>query len=552
MKVTLLPDIPDTVLSQYSNLSPFLAKLLYNRAVHPEEVAEFLYGTDIGDPYLIPDMKAFVDRIQKAVDSDEKIMIHGDYDVDGISASAIIYLYLTDVLKLHNVTVHLPDRHGDGYGLSQKTIDRCIEEGNTLLITVDCGIKDKKLVDYAIEKGIDVIVSDHHTPPDELPASLALIHPMFYSSKNLCGAGIAWKMVQALDEAFGKDASETYVDLAGLGTICDVMELKGENRVIVKKALQSMRKSPRIGLAALMESARIIPHDLDTYHIGYMIGPRLNAAGRLASADASLQLLLSTEEAAAVEQAASLSTLNLRRQTETTEAMNKADAKLDPRQSIHIIYIPSVNPGVIGLVAGKLTEKTSKPVIILTDDPAAGVLVGSCRSIDEMDMTECLAAVSEHLLGYGGHKKAAGCKVHIDNLTAFTAKAEAYAKTLLGTTVSEKHIQVDIKLDLSTAALAQLYKEIELMAPFGESNPRPICISDVVIESVFTMGENGKHMKVLLHDVNNLTPKITGVGFNMDGSQYKRGDRVEVIYTISQNIWNGRTEMQLNLIDIIK
>lgn len=494
-----------------------------------------------GDPYIFPQMNVFVERIIKAASNQERVVIHGDYDVDGITASSILYLYFKNVLKIENVEIYLPSRYVDGYGVSINAIDKFIKDKVDLLITVDCGIKDIASIEKAKKNNIDVIVSDHHTFA-EYPPALAVIHPHDYLY-SLCGAGVALKMVQALDIKLKKRYSEELIDLAGLGTICDVMELTGENRYIVQRALNKLRDNKRIGLEKLFEVIELDKTLIETYHIGFVIGPRLNASGRLQSAYASLNLLITDNEDDAFKYASNLNELNKNRQEETLLAVNSALLQVNKDKYINILYIPNISIGVVGLVSSRITDQTGKPSIIFTNNEE-DIYVGSARSIDELNIMDLLNPNSKFFVSFGGHKKAAGMKVKKENFEKMKKSLEKLSNELLKNFALEKTIKVDLSLEIESFDLGKLYNMIKQFEPFGEGNSRPVFMSEKKkISNIFYMGENGKHIKLTLD-------KIEAVGFNMGDKVLSVGQYVDIVYNINRNYWNNTEKFQLNIIDI--
>jgi single-stranded-DNA-specific exonuclease len=544
---------PDNFFTEHADMDHLLLTLLYNRGITTDDaIREFLSGDSYADPFLFPDMSKFVERIKVAVEKQEHIVIHGDYDVDGVSATSILYLYLTDVLGIEHVDIYIPNRFNEGYGITKHTIDTFLSDKINLLISVDCGIKDIIPLEYAMEQGIDVIISDHHTLGEQLPKVSAIIHPKDYPYHTLSGSAVAFKMTQAMDQAFGKSVSEEFVDLAGLGVVCDVMELTGENRVIVKHALRVLHENKRLGLEELFLLAGVDKRLIDMYHIGFVIGPRLNASGRMDSADESFHLLTSKTSEKAKEHAAKLHQLNAKRQDEMKEAIAASQQYLSGDAYINVLYIPHISVGVIGLVAGKITEMTHKPTIVLTDDSKEGLLSGSARSIDEFHMVHALDDHKQLFFSYGGHAKAAGLKVQREKLANFTAQIGAYAKNLLEGKDLSKTLPVDMAFELAGCDLAHVFSILTLLEPFGEANPRPIFESRARVANVVYMGENGKHLKLQLYDPQKSNGfKIEAVGFGMGERKVRTDDTIDMVYNIERNVWNGTVRYQLHLIDFI-
>ncbi len=551
MRWVLHNTVPQEEYNKFPEVDQILLQLLFNRGIKDKEAIEkFLHATDFTDPYLFPEMEKCVDRILMAQKNQEKVLIHGDYDVDGITSSAIMYLYLTRVLGISNVEVYIPNRLDEGYGLSKNTVERCIKEQVDLIITVDCGIKDVEVVAMAIKAGIAVIITDHHTPGPTLPEASAIIHPKDYVYHTLSGAGVAFKITQALDIRLEIDSSKDFVDLAGLGTVCDIMELRGENRIIVKKAVEKLKETNRPGLDALLTLAGIAKNTLETYHLGYIIGPRLNASGRLTSAQESLKLLVTTSEQEARESAMLLHDINKQRQDAMGEAIKKGLQEIVSEGHSNVIYLPGISVGIIGLVAGKITESTNRPSIVLTDDSHEGILSGSCRSVDDFDITKALDSMKELFISYGGHKKAAGLKLKKEHLLELQEKMDVLAKQELDGKSREKRLDIDMELSMKDLDLFYLYNLVQLLEPYGETNPRPVFLSHVLIVSVDHMGENGKHLRLKLRQNDDTGIIHEAVAFNMGEKGISRGEQRDIVYNVHKNVWNNKEKFQINIIDI--
>src|SRR5215210_8232541 len=468
------------------NVHPTIARLLCMRGFSDVDLASrFLHPAleHLHDPFRLADMDKAIPRLERAVAQREKIAIHGDYDVDGITSTVILRRALE---MLGGDVIHfLPERMRDGYGLQPAAIDRLHAQGVRLIVSVDCGIRAGEAADRARALGIDLIITDHHEPEGTLPQAFAVINPKrhdcTYPDKYLAGVGVALKVVQALCDRAGKGRwLPAFVKIAAIGTLADVVPLVGENRVIARHGLASLSKGPHsIGLRSLLDACGLTGKTVDSYHVGFMIAPRVNAAGRMSTPDIAARLLLATDEAMGDEARAlaqQLNDENLRRQQEEAELVAQARKAIetDPAVGAHNVLVvggDGWHRGVIGIAASKLVDAYHKPAIVLSVD--GDVAHGSCRSIPDFNMLAALEHCAGLFIRFGGHKQAAGLTMEAARVPEFRARINAYADDVLEPDQLRPRLRIDGPLNLR-AITHDLMHEIESMGPFGLANPRPI------------------------------------------------------------------------------
>jgi len=511
-------------------------------------------GMIFHDPFIFPDMEKAVERIKKAIRNQERIIVFGDYDVDGISGATIL---INTLKKLGaNVSYRLPHRVKDGYGLSEKFIDEFIEKKVNIVITVDCGISCNKEIKKAKENGIDVIITDHHTIPECVTdAAFAILHPKLadYPFKELTGAGVALKFAQALlAENSDKDFFEELVTLASLGTIADLGVLKGENRLIVKKGLENLLGTKSNGLKKLIQLAGIKSQDLlDTYTISFRIAPRINAAGRIGDPYIALSLLLQEEETEKVHTLGqNLEDLNIERQKMTEKALSEANSYFSEQKELPPILIAENvgwHVGILGLVAAKLVEKYNRPAVVMQD--LGNTLVGSARSTNFLNITEMLTEFSEYLISFGGHAKAAGFNIKKEKLGKFKDEILAYAKEKFKNTELTPILEIDCELKENDLNL-ELVSELKKLEPFGMGNEKPVfLIKDVEPYFIDRVGKEKNHLKFVIKTG---TKNISVICFGMGeyAEELKKHKKVDFACHISKNVWNDKESVQLQAIDI--
>jgi len=505
--------------------------LLKNRGIKDKD--NFLNPPPPKSPLKIP-VKA-IKRVELAVKNQEPVIVYGDYDVDGICATAIVWETLNKMGA--KVLPFIPRRENEGYGLSIAGIDN-IDTQTKLIITVDSGIVAHEAVAYAKKKGIDVIILDHHEKPKALPKAYAIIH-----TDKLCAAGIAYFFSCVI----ASEARQSLLELAAIATVCDMMPLTGVNRSIVKHGLKSLNETNRPGLKALYDVAGI--KTVGVYEIGYMIGPRLNAAGRIDSALTALRLLCTKDIAKAQEWARQLNDINKERQAMVEESVTHAhqavsSQQLAVREKIIVIEHESYHPGIIGLIAGKLTEKYYLPSIVISKKD--GVSRASARSISGFNIIEAIRTTEKLLINAGGHPAAAGFTIETTNISDFKLQIIEYAKLKLTDNLLEKTLRVDCKIDIKNVNHS-LFTALCTLEPYGMGNPQPVFCSEVTVLNTRTMGAIGQHIKLTLEN------GLEAVGFNMShfAAKLKAGQKVSLAYTLDLNFYNGKTTLQLKIKDII-
>jgi len=521
---------------------PLIRHLLWHRGVRtPAEAAAFMDGAPVEyDPLLLPDIEPALGRLRRAVNEGELIAVYGDFDVDGITASTILIEGLRGLGG--RVEPYLPDRFSEGYGVNVAAVDKLHALGVTLIVTADCGTSSVAEIAHARKLGIDTIILDHHTIPPELPAAVALVNPKQlqnrYPEPELASGGLAFKVMATLYEALGRSwDGERYIDLVALSTVCDVAPLQNENRTLVRRGIAALERTERPGLRALLEVSGLKDARLDTDSIGYVLGPRLNAAGRLAHARLSLDLLLEADTERAMQQALELSALNARRQQETALAMELARdllSKEDPDAPLIFIGHPDIPTGIVGLVAGRLAEEYHRPAVVYERGEATSR--ASCRSIPEFDITGALRTCPELMVSFGGHRAAAGFTAENEKLPALKEALLRQATAGLARVELAPVIDIDAALDLRHMN-GKLIGMLSQLAPFGCANPEPAFLSrNVEIADVKSIGEDGEHLRLRLRDGRVTWPAIafasasdSSSGFT--GHDIQEGQRFDVVYS---------------------
>ena len=560
----IMPKIEDEFVKQNSGYSRVVLQLLFNRDLKDKkEMEKFLNpsASDFFDPFLFNNMAAGVDLIIKHIKAGNKIVVYGDYDADGVTSTAILAQVLT-ILKA-KIEIYIPDRAGEGYGLNKKAIDEFLKNDLKLIITVDGGIRNKEEVEDAKKKGLDIIITDHHVAPEEkdLPGCL-IINPNVagenYPFKNLAGVGVAAKLAEAiisrarLEEGIKKKLREQTLDLAAIGTVADCVSLVGENRILVREGLKVLNKNKRAGLVELIKVAQI-NGKIEEWNICFQIAPRLNAAGRMERANTAFELLVTKNKEEAEALARRLNNRNMDRQRITEEIMAEIEKKIEAgvKEEIIIGVCPLDkekeqevwNEGVIGLVAGKLSDKYYRPALVITKGKEG--FKGSGRSIPEFNIIAALEECKEFLERYGGHPAACGFSLKEGNLKKFTSKMKEIAKIKLAKADLRPKLEIEAELGLEEVS-QNLVKDIESFSPFGQDNPKPKFISrGAQIKDVVNMGIDGQHIKFRFNGLWALA-----FGRSEEWKDFKIGDRVDIVYYVENNNFNGRSEVQLKLVDV--
>lgn len=539
------------LLEKNLHISSSLAEILTRKNLDENSAKLFLNPTKIPyhDPFLLKDMEKACQRLLLALKNKEKICIYGDYDVDGVSSTALLMTVFT---KLgFNIDYYLPDRHSEGYGLHIESLQKLIPKYD-LLITVDCGITALDEVDYAKDK-IDMIITDHHLPREILPDAFAIINPTQtqcnYPNKNLCGVGVAFKLCQGLYQCLNKDIHEleNYLDIVALGTIADIVPLVDENRRIVKKGLANIQN---LGIKTLIEICNYDENNINTGHIGFGVAPRLNAAGRLTHASIAVELLLATDKQTAHQKALYLDEENKQRQEIVEDIFHEAVKKIEENnlQENKIIIVVGENwhEGVIGIAASRLQEKYYRPIIIIATKDNIGK--ASCRSIDGLHMKNALTYCEQDLMVYGGHSKAAGFTIDLAKLDDFISHMQTYANEHLTDEDLIPIYQVETVLTPQDITM-DFIEELSLLEPFGMGNPKPqfVCQNLLVTKSM-KMGKENNHLRFNFAYNNT---QYTAIGWHMaDVADDINNKYVDILFQPELNHWNDHTYLQFKLSDL--
>ncbi|MBQ1793613.1 MAG: single-stranded-DNA-specific exonuclease RecJ, partial [Peptostreptococcaceae bacterium] len=549
--------IVDNELSKKIKISPEISQILKNRGVETEKDSEIFMDPSLDylrDPFLMKDMDKAVKRIQEAISKNEKIWIYGDYDVDGVSSTSILCIYFNSIN--YPVNYYIPNRLEEGYGINEDAIKLINEQGCNVLISVDCGITSVKEVELAKSLGIDVIITDHHECQTEIPNAFAVINPKQedcnYPFDMLCGCGVAFKIIQALTpkEEF-KYTMNNYLEIATLATICDIVPLVDENRIIVKNGLKLMKEGFNLGLRELTKVCGIETDKIGSSHIGFSIGPRINAAGRLGYSYLGVELFTTQSKEEAIEIASLLEEKNNERQMIEAKMYQEAEAIINSDErykndKVLIIANEGWQHGVIGIVASKLTEKYYKPTILLTIED--GEATGSARSIKGFSIFDALMKCSDILGKFGGHEQAAGLSLNEEYIDELRNRVNEFADYSLNQEDLIENIAVEFELD-EDAIDFNLIEELHRLEPFGMSNPSPrFILRNCEIKDIFKLGKEKNHLKL------NLSKKNTYecIGFNMSylAEGYNIGDKVDVLFQLDENTYMGNRKIQFLLKDI--
>ncbi|MFD1772830.1 single-stranded-DNA-specific exonuclease RecJ [Paenibacillus rhizophilus] len=544
-------------LARRLSVSPLVASLLVARGMSdPEEALSFIEGAvaEDHDPFLLKGMKEAVPRIKKALEEEEHILVYGDYDADGVSSTSLMIHLLRHLGA--SFDIYIPHRSNEGYGLHNHALDWALQQGVSLIITVDTGISACSQIAYANELGMDVIVTDHHEPPDVLPPAYALINPKLpgcpYPFKGLAGVGVAYKLAQALLDG---QVPEEWLEIAAIGTVADLMPLLDENRAIVRRGLISMRRSKYPGIRALLDVSAVNVEKVGAVNVAFALAPRINASGRLDHAGRAVSLLTTEDPVEAERLAAELDMLNKERQMVVDRIVAEALVRLEERvkdgklPSIIVLAGEDWNVGVVGIVASKLLERYYRPVIILDIHPETGYCKGSARSIPGLDIYAALSSCADLMDHFGGHPAAAGMSLHRDNLDAFAAALEEFASGVL----TEEHfvpvVTADGEYTLADLSL-RAAEELELLAPFGMSNPLPkFIVRGAAVKETRTMGQGNRHLKLVLQQ-EGMTVEAVAFGKGELAELLPSGTGIDVLAELSVNEWNGSRKAQLMLQDL--
>ena len=540
-----------------------LAQLLVDRGVSDFEQARMFFRpslSDLHDPFLMKDMDVAVERLHKAIQSGESILVYGDYDVDGTTAVALVYSFICRFTS--KVGFYVPDRYDEGYGVSFKGIDFAAEGGYSLIITLDCGIKAIDKVKYAGEKGIDVIICDHHLPEESLPAAVAVLDPKredcSYPFDDLSGCGVGFKLVQAYSKQY-QIPFETLIpllDLLVVSIASDLVTMVGENRVLSHYGLKVLNENPRKGLDAMIQLSNLEPGHITVDDIVFKIGPRINAAGRMETGRLAVELLKATDAKTAMEIGEKINANNNERKNIDREITQEAIEMVQKGQclaseNVTIVYNPKWNKGVVGIVASRLVEAFYKPTVVLTK--SNGFVTGSARSVAGFDLYQSIESCADLLENFGGHVYAAGLTLKEENLQEFASRMDAFVAGKITTDMLTPIVEVDARLDFAQIT-PKFFRILKQFQPFGPGNANPIFVTESVYDagSGRKVGAGGVHMKLDLIQESQPYHQIAAIAFNM--AEYydyiREGNPFDVCYAIVENYYRGNSTLQLRVRDI--
>ena len=545
------PQVEDadfTKIAKKAGLGPEAARLLFSRGIKDEDsLSRFLAPSldDLHDPYLLHDMDKAVNRIRRAIEQGEFILVYGDYDADGMTSASILKETLEQLGA--ECLVYLPNRFTDGYGPNASVYKYFIEQqGISLIVTVDNGVAGHEAIDLAQSMGVDVIVTDHHSLPEILPDAYAIVHPEHpesdYPFKYLAGCGVAFKLACALLE----EVQVELLDLVAIGTIADMVSLTDENRIMLQYGLEVLRNTQRIGLQELFEIAGISSSDVTEETIGFQLAPRLNALGRLDDPNPAIELLTGFDDEEVREIALMIQDKNEERKEIVQAIYEEAKSLVDPNKSVQVLAKEGWNPGVLGIVAGRLLEELGQTVIVLNIED--GRAKGSARSIEAVDIFEALNPHRELFIAFGGHAGAAGMTLEVDKLEALSELLEAYI-TEKGLDVATKNnLRLDEELDLEALTI-ETVKNFERLAPFGMDHQKPVFyIRDFQVENARTMGAGNAHLKLKISK-GSANFEVVAFGKGSLATEFAQVKDLELAVTLSVNQWNGQTALQLMMVD---
>ena len=540
-----------------------LAQLLIQRNIHTYQEAREFFRPDLKnlhDPFLMKNMDVAVQRIEQAIQNGEKVMIYGDYDVDGTTAVALVYSYFKDHFR--EIDYYIPDRYNEGYGVSIRGIDYAAHHGFSLIIALDCGIKAVEKVNYASKKGVEFIICDHHNPGDKIPDAVAVLDPKQdgcnYPYKELSGCGVGLKLIQAFEMKAGLDDSKAYdyLDLVVVSIASDIVPITGENRIMAHYGLKKLNENPSIGLRAIIEVAGIDKKDITVEDIVFKIGPRINAAGRMESGKKSVDLLVCDRGDDAHIISKKINVYNLDRRNIDIEITRQAidmiqgDASHKDRSST-VLYNPEWHKGVIGIVASRLLDHYYKPTVILTK--SNGLVTGSARSVNGFDLYQAIESCSDLLENFGGHKYAAGLTMKVQNLPRFRERFEQIVNDTIHPEQLIPVVEIDTELKLTDIS-EKFFRVLKQFEPFGPENNIPVFLSENVVDNGYgrTVGSNGEHLKLTLIQEENPFLVFPAIGFHQGNhfGKINKGEPFDICYQLMENEFRGKITIQINLMDM--
>lgn len=552
-------------LSAALNVNMVIARLLVQRGIKTFNEAKAFFRprlSDLHDPFLMKDMDKAVARLEQAITNQEKVIIYGDYDVDGTTSVALMYSFLKS--RINDIEYYIPDRYSEGYGISPKSINYAIDGGVTLVIALDCGIKAVKKIADASERGLDFIICDHHNPDDEVPPAVAVLDPKQsdcdYPYKELSGCGVGLKLAQAYCQKNNLEQEEVYdlLDLVAVSIASDIVPITGENRVLAYYGLKKLNSNPGIGLQTIINLAGLTGTEITISDIVFKIGPRLNASGRIEHGKKSVQILVSKDEEKSDLIGEKIDEFNEIRKTLdrdiTQEALDMIENSTE-LQSMNstVLYNRDWHKGVVGIVASRVTEQYYRPTVILTE--SNGLATGSARSVRDFDLYEAIGQCSDLLESYGGHMYAAGLTMKIENIPEFKRRFEEIVSSQITDMQQIQTIEVDAKIPLSEIT-PRFYRILKQFAPFGPHNMSPIFITEDVFDAGTSrlVGKNQEHLKLDLVEPDVNSGIFSGIAFNQSDAfdLITSGLPFDVCYSITENEYRGKTNLQLFIRDIKK
>ncbi|PKP02018.1 MAG: single-stranded-DNA-specific exonuclease RecJ [Bacteroidetes bacterium HGW-Bacteroidetes-6] len=564
------------LLMEQVNVNRTLANLLVQRGVDSFDKAKAFFRpslSDLHDPFLMKDMDKAVDRLIEAINNEENVLLYGDYDVDGTTAVATLYKFLKR-FKMP-LDYYIPDRYSEGYGISLKGIDYADEANCTLIIAVDCGIKDQEKILYAKSKNIDFIICDHHRPGDDIPDAVAVLDPKrkdcSYPFEELSGCGVGFKLMQGLAQKLEIpfDELKVLLDLVTLSIAADIVPVTGENRILSHFGLKMINTNPSAGIEAILKTAGVKRRPDSYYKTDYsftkkitisdlvfIVGPRVNASGRIHSGRSSVELLVSDNADLAEEFATQIDGFNVERKSldanATSEALTTIEDSLDDfgRKST-ILYNPAWHKGILGIVASRLTEHYYKPTIVFTESSEKGIITGSARSIRNFDIYEAIGSCSDLLIHWGGHTYAAGLSLYESNFDEFRRRIEEYAQANITDDMMIPIIEIDSYLDFNEVT-KKFYTVLKQFAPFGPGNMNPIFQTNRVYDNGFSKLVGSNHIKLMVTQSHYKSFGLPGIAFQLGEyfNYIESKEPFDIVYAIEENEWNGNTTLQLNIKDI--
>ena len=536
-------------------VSPIVAKLLINRGLgDPHKARQFLAADmeSLLSPWDLKGMREAAACVTKTMEEGGSIVVYGDYDVDGITATAVVYRFLKRCGA--SVSYYIPERQSEGYGLNLEALEGLIAKGTDLVITVDCGISSYDIVE-AVRDRLALVITDHHEAPSLIPRAIAVVDHKQpncpYPDKNLAGVGVAYKLCQAIWQERTGEVYQADLDIVALGTVADVVPLVGENRILVKAGLSKMQMQPNRGIEALIDVAGLKDRKITAGHIGFTLAPRLNAAGRVAHATRAVELLTTPSQEEAYEIAEELQETNLERQAleRDIHEIARQDVLKQGPDADYVVVVGGQDwhPGVIGIVASRLVEEFYKPTLVISIKDGIGK--GSCRSIDNCNMYEALQSAEDLLIQFGGHQAAAGFSIKEDKIPALRDRLTQYCKEHLSETDYIPIVDIDSQVAIDDIDVP-LIEEIETLEPYGMANPTPVlALEEATISDLFLMGQQKKHAKVLLEREDSTIDAIAWNRPDLHASFFP-GDQVKVAFTVQKNEWNGHVSPQLMIQDM--